>query len=52
MTQIFYYETDNKTGSGATQWADCYVRATSKRNALLSLKKQGKRVSHIERVAA
>jgi hypothetical protein len=51
MANTYYFETNNKTGSGATQWADCYVLATSKREALAKLKSRGKRVSHIERVA-
>jgi hypothetical protein len=50
MANIYYFETDNKTGSGAAQWADCYVLASSKREALAKLQKRGKRVSHIERV--
>jgi hypothetical protein len=46
----FYYEADNKSGSGLTAWDDCYLNAPSETDALAQLECRGVNVTHIEQV--
>lgn len=46
----YYFEEDNKSGSGVTAWDECYVDATSETDALAQLENRGVNVTHIEQV--
>jgi hypothetical protein len=46
----YYFEEDNKSGSGVAAWDECYVDATSETDALAQLENRGVNVTHLEQV--